>query len=95
MTYFEKHVALCEYLSKRGHIDSLTALAVQLRLCEQGRWIEYDVKWLWTRNDKVYYSTPSFNGCGLWSCDGQDVRNSAHLYDQLLGCLSKRDRNLF
>lgn len=95
MSDYEKHVALCEYLSKRGHIDSLTALAVQLRLCEQDQWCEYDVEWLWARGNNVYYSTPSFSGCVLQSYFDGNVKNSAYLYDQLLGKFSKRDRNLF
>ncbi len=95
MSDYEKHKALCEYLYKRGHIDLCTSLAVQLRLCEQDRWCEHDVTRLYAIGDRVYYCTPSFSGCVLQSCFDSNVKNSAYLYDQLLGKFSKRDRNLF
>lgn len=95
MSDLHKHAILCRYLQERGHIDKFTKLAVHLRLCEEDRWLEHDVTFLWSVRDRIYYCTPSIDQCGLWATDRCDVRNSAYLCDQLLGDLSKRDRNLF
>ena len=94
MSNIDKHEALCAYLMKRGHTDRLTSLAVNLRLCEHDGWIETAVTRLWTRDGIIYYSTPSYTGCGLWRDDDRDARNTAYLHDQLLGN-EKRDINLF
>lgn len=95
MTESEKFQMLHSYLSKQGHFNRLTSLVVQLRLCESDRWLEHDVTRLYAEGDRIYYSTPSFSDCSLWPCDNSDVRNAAYLFDQLLGKLSNRDRNLF
>lgn len=94
MSDFYKHDALCAYLLKHGHTDRLTSLAVNLRLCEHDGWIETAVTRLWTFGGVIYYCTPSYTGCGLWRDDERDAKNSAYLYEQLLGA-EKRDRNLF
>ena len=90
MSYHEKYNALYEYLSRRGHIDRYTSLAVKMRLCEEDRWCEKDVTWLWANSGCIYYSTPSFVGCILSGRCEYGMRNAAYLYDQL-----PIDRNLF